>query len=302
MCLCAGRAARLKARLSSIDSTPSPSKMPIQDGYTLVVLGAGVMGSAFTSAIIKSEMSPFPGKIVLCTQSERSVSTLSEKYPQDYVEVVIDNEEKNAAVKQADVIILACKPYHYKPLYEEVKLSLSHEPLVLSMLAGITNAQLSVYSPNVARIMTNTPAQFGCGMATVALSAGAESTNKELVLKLADTLGTAMEIPEKNMDAATALVGSGPAFCLLMMEALYDGGVRMGLQHDVAKVAAAKVMEGTAKMMLETGDHPAVLKSKVCTPGGTTIGGLLKLEDAGVRGAIARAVEEAAIISASFSK
>ena len=150
--------------------------------------------------------------------------------------------------------------------------------------------------------MTNTPAQFGCGMATVAFSPEAEKNHKEIVLKLADTLGTAMEIPEKNMDAATALVGSGPAFCLLMMEALYDGGVRMGLQHDVAKTAAAKVMEGTAKMVLETGDHPAVLKSKVCTPGGTTIGGLLKMEDAGVRGAIARAVEEAAEISASFSK
>lgn len=276
--------------------------MSIQDGYTLVVLGAGVMGSAFTSAIIKSQMSPFPGKIVLCTQGEASASTLREKYTQEYIEVVIDNKEKAQAVSKADVIILGCKPYHYKPLYEEIKDSLSHQPLVLSMLAGITIDQLSIYSPYIGRIMTNTPAQFGCGMATVALSSEAEKAHKDLVLKLADTLGTAMEIPEKNMDAATALVGSGPAFCLLMMEALYDGGVRMGLQHNVAKIAAAKVMEGTAKMMLETGDHPAVLKSKVCTPGGTTIGGLLKLEDAGVRGAIARAVEEAAIISASFSK
>lgn len=276
--------------------------MAVQEGFTLTVLGAGVMGSAFTSAILKAKVSPFPGKINLCTTDPNAVPILKSKYTEDYIHVVTDNESKSKAVAEADVIILGCKPFHYKGLYEEVKDTLSHEPLVLSLLAGITLKQLSIFTPNIARIMTNTPAQFGCGMATVAFSPEAEKNHKEIVLKLADTLGTAMEIPEKNMDAATALVGSGPAFCLLMMEALYDGGVRMGLQHDVAKTAAAKVMEGTAKMVLETGDHPAVLKSKVCTPGGTTIGGLLKMEDAGVRGAIARAVEEAAEISASFSK
>lgn len=276
--------------------------MAIQNGYSLVVLGAGVMGSAFTSAIIKAHVTPFPGTIHLCIQNKNRVGALKEKYPQDFVHVVYDTQEKAKVVASADVIILACKPYHYKTLHQEVAQSLLHQPLVLSMLAGITIDQLSIFSVNVAKVMTNTPAQFGCGMATVAFSALAERQYKEFVLQLAGTLGTAMEIPEKNMDAATALVGSGPAFCLLMMEALYDGGVRMGLQHDVAKTAAAKVMEGTAKMVLETGEHPAVLKSKVCTPGGTTIGGLLKMEDAGVRGAIARSVEEAAIISASFSK
>lgn len=276
--------------------------MTIQEGFTLVVLGAGVMGGAFTSAILKAQVSPFPGKIYLCTKSEGSASLLRTKYTEDYVHVVTDKAEKCKAVSEADVIILGCKPFYYQDIHAEVKDSLSHQPLLLSMLAGITIEQLRIFSPYVARIMTNTPAQFGCGMATVAFSPEAESKYRDIVLKLADTLGTAMEIPEKNMDAATALVGSGPAFCLLMMEALYDGGVRMGLQHDVAKTAAAKVMEGTAKMMLETGEHPAVLKSKVCTPGGTTIGGLLKLEDAGVRGAIARAVEEAAVISASFAK
>lgn len=276
--------------------------MAIQEGFTLVVLGAGVMGGAFTSAILSAKVSPFPGKIYLCTKSEGSASLLRAKYTEDYIHVVTDKAEKSKAVSEADVIILGCKPFYYKDIHAEVKDSLGHQPLLLSMLAGITIEQLTIFSPYVARVMTNTPAQFGCGMATVALSSEAESKYKDIVLALADTLGTAMEIPEKNMDAATALVGSGPAFCLLMMEALYDGGVRMGLQHDVAKTAAAKVMEGTAKMMLETGEHPAVLKSKVCTPGGTTIGGLLKLEDAGVRGAIARAVEEAAVISASFAK
>lgn len=276
--------------------------MAIQEGFTLVVLGAGIMGSGFTSAILKAKVSPFPGKIYLCIQDQSAVSILKERFPQDYIHVVADNESKSKAVAESDVIILGCKPFHYKGLYEEVKDSLSHHPLVISLLAGITNEQLSIFSPNIARIMTNTCAQYGCGMATVAFSPEARKHYKDVVMKLADTLGTAMEIPEKNMDAATALVGSGSAFCLLMMEALYDGGVRVGLLHDVAKTAAAKVMEGTAKMVLETGEHPAVLKNRMCTPAGTTIGGLLKMEDAGVRGAIARAVEEAAAISASFAK
>lgn len=275
--------------------------MPLQNEFTLTVLGAGVMGSAFASAIINAAVEPFPAKIYLCTKSG-AVDELKKAFPQDYVTVATSDEDKLKAVSEAHVILLGCKPFHYKGLHEEVKTALDHQPLVISLLAGVTISQLSIFSPYVARVMTNTPSRYGCGMATVAFSPAAEKEYKSEVLALADTLGTAMEIPEKNMDAATALVGSGPAFCLLMMEALYDGGVRMGLPHDVAKISAAKVMEGTAKMVLETGEHPAVLKSKVCTPGGTTIGGLLKMEDAGVRGAISRAVEEAAVISASFSK
>lgn len=275
--------------------------MAIEQGFNLVVLGAGVMGSAFTSAIVNSDVKPFPGKISLLVESGANTDHLTKAFPQDYVHVV-SGDDKAKAVSEADVIILGCKPYHYKPIHEEYKAHLAHEPLFISLLAGVTIEQLLILSPNIARVMTNTPARYGCGMATVAFSGLATANTKEVVLALADTLGTAMEIPEKNMDAATALVGSGPAFCLLMMEALYDGGVRMGLQHDVARKAAAKVMEGTAKMVLETGEHPAVLKSMVCTPGGTTIGGLLKMEDSGVRGAISRAVEEAAVISASFSK
>lgn len=273
-----------------------------KDNFTLTVLGAGVMGSAFALAILNSSVKPFPGKINLCVHNGAPLDDLKKTYTQEFIAFENDVPGKQRAVAEADVIILACKPFHYQSVYDEVKGQLGHQPLLLSLLAGITIDQLTIYTPNVARVMTNTPARYGAGMATVAFSPAADDAQKKFVLALADTLGTAMEIPEKNMDAATALVGSGPAFCLLMMEALYDGGIRMGLQHDVAKTAAAKVMEGTAKMALETGQHPAVLKSMVCTPGGTTIGGLLKMEDAGVRGAIARAVEEAAEISASFAK
>jgi len=271
------------------------------ENYTIVVLGAGVMGTAVASAILNSKFEPYPAKIIACTNSEASSQRLKTSLNNPIVEYSY-GENNVKAVAEADVIILGCKPYMYKDIYEQVKSGLSGDQLVISLLAGITIEELSIFSKYVGKVMTNTPAKFGCGTAAISLSAEAELKYEDLVMKLISPVGLAFKIPEKNMDAATALVGSGPAFCLMMMESLIDGGVRMGLPFEVAKLSAAKVMEGTAKMVLETGEHPAVLKSKVCTPAGTTIGGLLKMEDAGVRSGIARGVEEAAIISKSFSK
>lgn len=270
--------------------------------YTITVLGCGVMGTAVTSAILRSKFEPYPAKIICCTNSEKLASELASKLDNKLIETSYGVESNKKAVAGADIIILGCKPFMFKDVYEQVKDSLTGKQLIISLLAGTTIEELSVMSPYVAKVMTNTPAQFGCGMAGVAFSSDAEPKYSDLVMKLIDPVGKATKLPEKNMDAATALIGSGPAFCLLMMEALIDGGIRMGLPYVVAKESAAKVMEGTAKMVMETGDHPAALKSKVCTPGGTTIGGLLKMEDAGVRSGIARAVEEAANISASFAK
>lgn len=270
--------------------------------YTITVVGTGVMGTAVVSAILKASFEPYPSRIICCTNlaslAERVASTLKN----DIVETSHGVENNKKAVSVADIIILGCKPFMFSTVLSQIKNLLTGSQLVISLLAGTTIKELSVMSKYVAKVMTNTPAQYGCGMATISFSEAAEEKYGELVMKLIGPVGKALQIPEKNMDAATALVGSGPAFCLLMMEALIDGGVRMGLPFAVAKESAAKVMEGTAKMVLETGEHPAALKSKICTPGGTTIGGLLKLEDAGVRGAIARCVEEAANILASFAK
>ena len=275
--------------------------MSIKEDYTITVLGCGVMGTAVVSAILKAEFLPYPAKIICCTSREELALSLKKKLNHEIIKVSYGAEANSVAADKADIVILACKPYMYQTILNQAPIK--KDSLLISLLAGVTTEELSSYSNSVAKVMTNTPAQYGCGTAMVSFSSpGVEEKYGDLVMKLVNPVGLAMKIPEKNMDAATALVGSGPAFCLLMMESLIDGGVRMGLPFAVAKDAAAKVMEGTAKMVLETGDHPAALKSKVCTPGGTTIGGLLKLEDAGVRGSIARAVEEAANISASFAK
>ncbi|KAK6465893.1 delta 1-pyrroline-5-carboxylate reductase [Scheffersomyces coipomensis] len=270
--------------------------------YTIAVLGCGVMGTAVASAILKAKFDPYPIRIIGCTNSVGTNDLLKSQLKHEIFEYSYGSESNTKAVSEADIIILGCKPYMYQAIYDEIKSGLTGKQLVISLLAGTTISELTIFSSYVAKVMTNTPARFGCGTAAISFSKEAEAEYEDLVMKLIGTVGEAFKIPEKNMDAATALVGSGPAFCLLMMEALIDGGVRMGLPFEVAKLSAAKVMEGTARMVLETNDHPAVLKSKVCTPGGTTIAGLLKMEDAGIRSGIARGVEEAAIVSASFAK
>lgn len=275
--------------------------MQLKEEYTLVILGTGVMGTAVLSAILKSKPSPFPGKIICCTGSNASASNLAETYG-DEIEVSHGADNINA-VKQADVIVLGCKPFMCESIMKSVEPALNGNQLIISLLAGWTIDQLKAAckSQYIARVMTNTPAKFGCGTAVVSFSEEAEQFN-DIVMALIDTVGMAIQLPEKNMDAATSLVGSGPAFVLLMMQALAEGGVRMGIPYKVAKECAAKVMEGTAKMVLESGEHPDVLKSMVCTPGGTTIGGLLIMEDKGVKGTIARAVEEAATIASNLGK
>lgn len=280
--------------------------MSLPENYTLTILGAGVMGSAVLSAILKSKPTPFPGKIYCCTGSSASAERLQKTYGDSIITSYGENNIE--PVRKADLIILGCKPYMCQTILDSVKDGLNENQIVISLLAGWTISQLTngMGTQYIARVMTNTPAKYGCGTAIVSFSQGLQGSKFEktraAVMKLVDTVGMALELPEKNMDAATSLVGSGPAFVLLMMQALAEGGVRMGIPYEVSKKCAAKVMEGTAKMVMESGQHPEALKSMVCTPGGTTIGGLMVLEDKGVRGAISRSVEEAANIATNLGK
>jgi pyrroline-5-carboxylate reductase len=280
--------------------------MQIPENYTLTILGAGVMGSAILSAILKSKPTPFPGKIYCCTGSESSSKSLKETYG-DAITTTF-GAANIGPVKEADIIILGCKPFMCETIISQVKDALDEKKIIISLLAGWTIDQLrnGTGTEYIARVMTNTPAKYGCGTAVVSFSSGLQGDSfkdiRDAVMAIVDTVGMALELPEKNMDAATSLVGSGPAFVLLMMQALAEGGVRMGIPYEISKKCAAKVMEGTAKMVMESGQHPEALKSMVCTPGGTTIGGLMILEDKGVRGAISRSVEEAAEIAAKLGK
>ncbi len=282
----------------------------LKSNYTLCILGCGVMGSAITSAVLsnleeakKSQNTeiPLPGRILCCVKGGVDIV---EKQFGNKVEIFDDNNEP--AIKASDVILLSCKPFLVDKIIGDLTSipGLLEGKIIISIVAGKTIKQLSTLTGGkniIARVMTNTPAQISQGMAIVSLPTDIEvpKSGQKAIEWIFNQTGRSQFMDEKYMDVATALVGSGPAFCLLVMEALIDGGVRMGLPFDVAKECAAQVMAGTGQLVL-AGNHPAVLRSRVCTPGGTTIGGLLVMEDNKVRSAVARAVEEATNIATSL--
>jgi pyrroline-5-carboxylate reductase len=176
--------------------------------------------------------------------------------------------------------------------------------LVVSGAAGISVASLAAGlgpEARVVRVMPNTPALVGEGAAAYCLGPGVSPEDEALVLRLLESVGIARRVPEGLMDAATGLCGSGPAFVYAMIEALSDGGVRVGLPRDLATAMAAQTVLGAARMVLETGLHPGVLKDQVTSPGGTTIAGLHALERGALRATLIDAVQAAALRSAELA-
>jgi pyrroline-5-carboxylate reductase len=202
------------------------------------------------------------------------------------------NHEVAAA---SEVLILAVKPQSMAALLEEVRSCIAGR-LIVSIAAGISLRQLAATLDSgcrLIRVMPNTPCLIGCSASGYSPGANATVEDIALVDGLLNAVGVAFRLPEHLLNAVTGLSGSGPAFVYLMIEALSDGGVRMGLPRDVATALAAQTVLGAAKMVLETQSHPGVLKDMVASPGGTTIAGLHALERGGVRGALMDAVEAA---------
>lgn len=203
----------------------------------------------------------------------------------------------NAEVVQAcDALVLAVKPQVMAAVLAEVKPHIATRHLVVSIAAGVTLKTLADGlgdKTRLVRVMPNTPCLVGASAAGFAAGSTATPDDAALVGKLFGAVGKAFAVPEPLLDAVTGLSGSGPAFVYVMIEALADGGVRVGLPRDVAQALAAQTVLGAARMVLETGQHPAALKDAVASPGGTTIAGLHALERAGLRAALMDAVEAA---------
>jgi pyrroline-5-carboxylate reductase len=202
----------------------------------------------------------------------------------------------NAAVAAgSDLLILAVKPQAMASLLAEVRGAL-RSPLVVSIAAGITLRQLTQGLGNdcrLVRVMPNTPCLVGASASAYTPGERATAEDVAVVDRLLNAVGRAFCLPEHLLDAVTGLSASGPAFVYVMIEALADGGVRVGLPREVSASLAAQTVLGAAKMVLETGMHPGALKDMVASPGGTTIAGLHALERGGVRGALMDAVEAA---------
>jgi pyrroline-5-carboxylate reductase len=201
-----------------------------------------------------------------------------------------DNVDVIAA---ADTVFLAVKPQQMNAVLAELKGRLTGRHLIISIAAGVPLATLAVGvgpGPRLVRVMPNTPCLIGRGASAYCLGQGATDSDRTLVRQLLEAVGLAVEVDEKLMDAVTGLSGSGPAFVYVAIEALSDAGVRVGLPRDGATKLAAQTVLGAAQMVLQTGEHPGVLKDAVASPGGTTIAGLAALEAGGARAALMAAV------------
>ena len=268
---------------------------------SLCVLGCGTMGEAIVSGVLRAGWLERE-RLVVTARREAVAAKLRDKLG---VAATTDNL---AACREADVVLVCLKPQRYAEILDsdEMRDALAGK-LVVSIAAGVTLDKLGAWLPNTAliRAMPNTPSLIGEGM-TVVCRARAKSeraTNAAddgqlgVAMKIFGSVGECVELEPKHMDAVTGLNGSGPAFVYVMLEAMADGGVMMGLPRDVALRMAAQVFRGAAAMVLDTDTHPAALKDQVTTPAGCTIAGILTMEDGRIRSVLARTVQEAAKVA-----
>ncbi len=252
-------------------------------------IGGGNMAEALIKGLLAGGFST--DRIMASEPSEMRREHLAEEYG---IELTVDNVE---LLQKCEIIVLSIKPQIADEVLEEVSSSYTNEKLLVSILAGVSCSQIEkhlVGKPRVVRVMPNTPALVGEGAS--AICCGHNSTKEDLALvkQLFESVGKVQIIDERQMDAVTGLSGSGPAYIYTVIEALADGGVREGLRRDVAHALAVQTVVGAALMVRETGEHPAILRDRVCSPGGTAITGVSTLEKKGLRTTLMEAVSAAA--------
>lgn len=245
------------------------------------------MGEALLSRLIQQNIYR-PDQIVIGEPSPQRRQSLSQHYG---VSVSDDNQ---AVVSQATVLLLAIKPQVFDSVVQGLSLA-STDQLVLSILAGVPLVRLEAAFANqpVIRAMPNTPATVGAGITAIAPGQHAQAHHLEQARVLFQAVGEVVEVPETLMDAVTGLSGSGPGYIAVFIEALTDGGVAAGLPRATAATLALQTVKGTAELLALSGLHPAELKDRVTSPGGTTIAGIAQLEQAGFRSAVIEAVRSA---------
>lgn len=261
-------------------------------------IGAGKMATALARGLIRSGVAS-PDRLAASDPSE-PVRDLFE------AETGIAAATSNRAVcDAADVLVLAVKPQTMPAVLAELGPIAGDRPLVVSVAAGIRiEAMAAAFGADsrIVRVMPNTPSLVAQGASAYCLGPNATPADEALVRLGLESIGRCVRVAEPLMDAVTGLSGSGPAFAYVFIEALSDGGVRMGLPRDVASLLAAQTVLGAARMILETGRHPGVLKDEVTSPGGTTIAGLHAIERGALRAAVINAVEAATLRSAELGR
>ena len=255
----------------------------------LAILGLGKMGSILMQAFCRQKVLT-PAQITATVNHAERAAALSAKYG---IEVGTDN---GAAIRDADVILLCVKPQTLSDVVREIERQLRPEQLIVSIAASVPTSYIEQRVPAnvpVVRAMPNTPSMVGAGMTAFCCGTAVKPADLEVVQRLFNTVGESVRVDEKHMDAVTGLSASGPAYIFMILESLAEGGVKMGLPREIAMRLAGQTVMGSAKMMLETGDHPALLKDAVATPAGCTVDGILELEEGGLRVTLIKAVVKA---------
>ena len=257
----------------------------------LGVIGGGVMGEALLSRLVDKKIYAASAVTVSDPLPERQAE-LKQKYG---VHTTADN---GFIVETANVILLAVKPQIFPRVVAGLNQSLVGDrpsnQVVVSILAGTSLEQLETAFPDtsIVRAMPNTPAIVGSGITAIAPGQHTSSEQMAIARQLFEAVGQVVEVPESMMDAVTGVSGSGPGFLALVAESMIDGGVLAGLPRAIATQLALQTLKGTADL-LQSGVHPAELKDRVTSPGGTTIAGIEQMELAGVRAAMMQAVKAA---------
>ena len=258
-------------------------------GKKLTVLGTGKLGGILLRAFLKKNLFA-PKNVTATVKHTEKASTLAKELG---VSVTTDNRK---AVHAADIVLLGVKPQVVGDALKEIAPELSEKTLLISVAASVPTNYIEQHAGAkvpVIRAMPNTPSAVGCGMTGICRGSNATADHLEITRAMFDTVGRTVIVDEKNMDAVTGLSASGPAFAYIILESLAEAGVKVGLPRDVATLLAAQTMKGAASVVLETGDHPALLKDAVTTPAGCTIDGILELEEGKLRVTLIKAVVKA---------
>jgi pyrroline-5-carboxylate reductase len=259
-------------------------------GKKVAVLGAGKLGGILLQSLLNAGMLSRANTRATVLHADRA-KALREKLR---VHVGTDNSE---AVQGADIIFVCVKPQVVAEVLREIRPHVSAKQLVISVAASVPTSEIEEAlgaHVGVVRAMPNTPCALGAGMTALCKGRFAKPQQVEIARALFDVVGRTVVVDEKHMDAVTGLSASGPAYIYIILESLAEAGVKVGLPRDVATLLAAQTVMGAAKVVLETGDHPALLKDAVTTPAGCTIDGILELEEGKLRVTLIKAVVKAA--------
>jgi pyrroline-5-carboxylate reductase len=270
----------------AVEATEVPAQLP---HVRVAVLGAGKMGGILLQAFLKQNLFA-PDQIHATVGHAEKAIALSVQWG---VDVSTNNLE---AARQADLILIGVKPFQVPDLIAEIRPALNPTKTIVSFAASVKTRSIEEASGleiAVIRAMPNTPSALGAGAAGLCRGRFVSPEQMELAQRIFETVGRTVVVDEKHMDAVTGLSASGPAYIYIIIEALAEAGVKVGLPRDIATQLAAQTTFGAAKMVLETGYHPALLKDAVTTPAGCTIDGILELEEGGLRVTLIKAVMRA---------